>query len=113
MSDDNPHSSRGSAGKTWLDRIASIFNAEPQDISDLQDIISEAEVRSLIDAGKFNPALPTGHPFAAVEISDYYWSSTMDADGTTYAWGVHIRYGIVSARTKTTAYYVWPVRGGQ
>jgi magnesium and cobalt transporter len=50
MSDDNPHSSRGSAGKSWLDRIASIFSAEPQDISDLQDIISEAEVRSLIDA---------------------------------------------------------------
>lgn len=50
MSDDNPHSSRGSAGKSWLDRIASIFNAEPQDISDLQDIISEAQARSLIDA---------------------------------------------------------------
>jgi magnesium and cobalt transporter len=50
MSDDNPHSSRGSAGKSWLDRIASIFSAEPQDISDLQDIISEAQVRSLIDA---------------------------------------------------------------
>jgi magnesium and cobalt transporter len=50
MSDDNPHSSRGSAGKSWLDRIASIFSAEPQDISDLQDIISEAEIRNLIDA---------------------------------------------------------------
>jgi len=50
MSDDNPHSSRGSAGKTWLDRIASIFSAEPQDISDLQDIISEAQARNLIDA---------------------------------------------------------------
>lgn len=50
MSDDNPHSSRGSAGKSWLERIASIFSAEPQDISDLQDIISEAEMRSLIDA---------------------------------------------------------------
>lgn len=50
MSDDNPHSSRGSAGKSWLDRIASIFNAEPQDISDLQDIITEAQSRSLIDA---------------------------------------------------------------
>ncbi|CAM3725010.1 HlyC/CorC family transporter [Rheinheimera salexigens] len=49
MSDDNPHSSRGSAGKSWLDRIASIFSAEPQDISDLQDIIAEAEVRNLID----------------------------------------------------------------
>lgn len=50
MSDDNSHSSRGSAGKSWLDRIASIFSAEPQDISDLQDIISEAENRNLIDA---------------------------------------------------------------
>ncbi|MCS4308025.1 magnesium and cobalt transporter [Rheinheimera pacifica] len=49
MSDDNPHSSRGSAGKSWLDRIASIFSAEPQDISDLQDIISEAQTRNLID----------------------------------------------------------------
>ena len=50
MSDDNPHSSRGSAGKSWLERIASIFSAEPQDISDLQDIISEAQMRDLIDA---------------------------------------------------------------
>jgi magnesium and cobalt transporter len=50
MSDDNPHSSRGSASKSWLERIASIFTAEPQDISDLQDIITEAEIRSLIDA---------------------------------------------------------------
>ncbi|GAB60412.1 HlyC/CorC family transporter [Rheinheimera nanhaiensis] len=49
MSDDNPHSSRGSAGKSWLERIASIFTAEPQDISDLQDIISEAQMRNLID----------------------------------------------------------------
>ena len=39
MSDDNPHSSRGSAGKSWLDRITSIFSAEPQDISELQQII--------------------------------------------------------------------------
>lgn len=50
MSDDNPHSSRGSAGKSWLDRIASVFSAEPQDISDLQSIISEAQTRNLIDA---------------------------------------------------------------
>ncbi|MDX1676996.1 HlyC/CorC family transporter [Arsukibacterium sp.] len=50
MSDDNPHSSRGSAGKTWLERIASIFSAEPQDISDLEDIISEAGSRELIDS---------------------------------------------------------------
>lgn len=49
MSDENPHSERGSAGKSWLGRIASRFAAEPQDISDLAEIISEAESRNLID----------------------------------------------------------------
>ncbi|MCH8536706.1 MAG: magnesium/cobalt efflux protein, partial [Alkalimonas sp.] len=49
MSEDNPHSSRGSASKTWLERIASLFNAEPQDISELEHIISEAANRHLID----------------------------------------------------------------
>ncbi|MDX3773660.1 transporter associated domain-containing protein [Chromatiaceae bacterium AAb-1] len=50
MSDDNSHSSRGSAGRSWLERIAGIFSAEPQDISDLEDIISEAALRNLIDS---------------------------------------------------------------
>lgn len=49
MSDDNPHSSRGSASRSWLERIASIFSAEPQDVSDLEDIINEASLRRLID----------------------------------------------------------------
>ena len=49
MSDDNPHSGRGSAAKSWLERIAAIFTAEPQDLSDLEDLISEANSRSLID----------------------------------------------------------------
>ncbi|MEE2022777.1 MULTISPECIES: HlyC/CorC family transporter [Alkalimonas] len=49
MSDDNPHSSRGSAPKSWLDRIAGIFNAEPQDVSELENVISEAANNLLID----------------------------------------------------------------
>ena len=49
MSDDNPHSGRGSAVKSWLERIAAIFTAEPQDLSDLQAIIAEANARALID----------------------------------------------------------------
>lgn len=49
MSEDNPHSSRGSVPKTWLERIAGLFNAEPQDISELEQIISEAANRQLID----------------------------------------------------------------
>ena len=49
MGDDNPHSGRGSAVKSWLERIAAIFTAEPQDLSDLQAIIAEANARALID----------------------------------------------------------------
>lgn len=49
MSDDNPHSRSGSAAKSWLERIAAIFTAEPQDLSDLEDVIAEANSRNLID----------------------------------------------------------------
>ncbi|MBP8227285.1 MAG: CBS domain-containing protein [Pararheinheimera sp.] len=49
MGDDHSHSSRGSAAKSWLDRIAAIFTAEPQDLSDLVEVINEAAMRKLID----------------------------------------------------------------
>jgi len=71
------------------------------------------ELRSLIDAGNYNPALPTGHPFAAVAIDDSYWSSATYAASTGYAWLVNLYHGNVSYDTKVTTYYVWPVRGGQ
>ena len=48
MGDDHSHSSKGSA-KSWLERIAAIFTAEPQDLSDLVEIIQEAGTRQLID----------------------------------------------------------------
>ncbi|WP_333796874.1 HlyC/CorC family transporter [Rheinheimera sp.] len=50
MSDDNPHSRSGSAAKSWLERIAAIFTAEPQDLSDLEEVIAEANSRNLIDS---------------------------------------------------------------
>jgi len=71
------------------------------------------ELRSLIDAGNYNPALPTGHPFAAVAIDDSYWSSATYAASTGYAWLVNLYHGNVSYDTRVTTYYVWPVRGGQ
>ncbi|WP_449361005.1 hypothetical protein [Alishewanella longhuensis] len=40
----------GSANRSWLERIASIFTAEPQDISDLEDIIKRSIQRQLIDS---------------------------------------------------------------
>ena len=69
------------------------------------------ELRSLIDASKFNPALPSEHPFAVVR-SGYYWSSTTSAYDTGNAWFVFLFDGYVNDVTKVRAYYVWPVRGG-
>lgn len=72
------------------------------------------ELRNLIDASKSNPALPTDYllVFSGVK-SLYYWSSTTYAGNALYAWSVGLLSGDVSGLTKVTAYYVWPVRGGQ
>ncbi|MCF7837660.1 MAG: DUF1566 domain-containing protein [Candidatus Marinimicrobia bacterium] len=73
------------------------------------------ELQSLIDYGRFNPALPSGHPFTNVGTDLSHWSSTTDADNTSHAWYVRMYDGSVrDAGSKTSAYYyVWPVRGGK
>ena len=68
------------------------------------------ELQSLIDFGKYDPALPNGHPFTEVQSSSY-WSSTEYANDTGYAWHVYTYFGGVFTNIKTAYYYVWPVRG--
>ena len=70
------------------------------------------ELQSLIDDSRYNPALPTGHPFTGVQ-SNYYWTSTSYADSTVFAWSVVMFNGSVNILGKADTYYVWPVRGGQ
>jgi hypothetical protein len=70
------------------------------------------ELQSLIDYGRFNPALPAGHPFTNVQGPDY-WSSSTYGLATTAAWAVNLDGGIVNGGDKTITLYVWPVRGGQ
>lgn len=48
MSDENPHSSQGSA-KSWFERLFQVFTAEPQNRDQLVEVISDAEERDLID----------------------------------------------------------------
>ncbi|MBF0627839.1 MAG: DUF1566 domain-containing protein [Magnetococcales bacterium] len=72
------------------------------------------ELRSLIDYGRYNPALPAGHPFSGVQSSDYYWSSTTQAGSTDLAWVVHLTNGTLSEYVKYVyPSYVWPVRCGE
>ncbi|WJG08023.1 CNNM family magnesium/cobalt transport protein CorC [Aliiglaciecola sp. LCG003] len=49
MSDDNPHSTSGSSNKGWLDKLVQTFNGEPKNKEDLVDIITDAELREVID----------------------------------------------------------------
>ena len=70
------------------------------------------ELQSLIDYGEYTPALPSGHPFTNVQ-SNVYWSSTTISFSTGKAWYVNLDSGSVfNDVEKTSARYVWPVRGG-
>ncbi|HBI23452.1 MAG TPA: hypothetical protein DDX84_04440, partial [Nitrospiraceae bacterium] len=69
------------------------------------------ELHSLTDFSRYNPALPSGHPFLNVQ-SLYYWSATSSAYYTSYAWIVDMWDGVVGYNPKTFYNYVWPVRSG-
>ncbi|MBO9488941.1 CBS domain-containing protein [Endozoicomonas sp. G2_1] len=48
MSDDNPHSSNGSANKSLLGKIVQAFTGEPQNKEQLVEVLNDAEDRELI-----------------------------------------------------------------
>jgi alpha-tubulin suppressor-like RCC1 family protein len=71
------------------------------------------ELRSLVDHGRYNSALPSGHPFTSLQAMSFYWSSTTDAYNKADGWTLDMWDGDLFYLSKTLAYYVWPVRGGQ
>ena len=68
------------------------------------------ELQSLIDYG--GPVLPRGHPFTSVRWSTLYWTSS-PVGSTDHSWYVSLGDGHLFYIEKTSANYVWPVRGGQ
>lgn len=46
---EEPHSSNGSAGKNWIEKLAQLFAAEPKNREELVEVIEDAEERDLID----------------------------------------------------------------
>jgi len=49
MSEDNPHSTNGSAGKSWFDKFKLSFSGEPKSKEELVEVITEAQQREVID----------------------------------------------------------------
>jgi len=85
------------------------------------------EMRSLVDYGRHDPALPAGHPFANVR-SVWYWSSTTNPVYTGGAYNVGMSRGSIHVTGKIrpatggasrveskidAELGVWPVRGGR
>jgi hypothetical protein len=69
------------------------------------------EIESLVDYGRYDPALPAVNPFTGVQTS-FYWSSSTYGNQTDYAWGVNFSAG-VGSEDKSHVWYVWCVRGGR
>ena len=75
---------------------------------------SVKELLSLVDYGRASPALPSSHPFVAIQ-SGSYWSSTSWTT-PTFAWVVALSASGDTGsgvKTSSTGKWVWPVRGGQ
>ena len=78
---------------------------------------NENELKSMIDYGRWNDALPAGHPFENVKTDFggyYYWTSTTSAADTNDAIIVEFGSGGIGPLGKSWSgfSYVWPVRGG-
>jgi hypothetical protein len=68
------------------------------------------ELESLVDCSRFDPALPTGHPFTGV--NDVYWSSTTSFFEPDWAWALYLVKGATGVGVKgSAAFHVWPVTG--
>jgi hypothetical protein len=70
------------------------------------------EMRSLLDAAKTAPPLPTGHPFTLVANTSSYWTSSSNRSNPTQAWYVEMAYGNINVTAKSGFSYLVPVRGG-
>jgi hypothetical protein len=68
------------------------------------------ELQSIVDYDNLNPAINTMYFPDTMSLN--YWSSTIYANNN-YAWRVSFYNGNVSGFSKSYAYYVRAVRGGQ
>jgi len=69
------------------------------------------EIFTLFDMGFAQPAIDAF--FFTVQANDTYWSSTTLTGYVGYAYRVNSRFAEISTSMKTTAYWAFPVRGGQ
>jgi hypothetical protein len=105
---------------TWLNFVKGINNGDfPLCGAGHTDwrLPNRKELRSLLDYGRSNPALPVGHPFInAANIYNFWWSSTnafLSNGFSIEVWIVSLAFGFSQPHLKVNTAYAWPVRTGQ
>ncbi len=68
------------------------------------------ELTSLIEDTTYNPSINNTFEFIS---SDNYWSSTINVNGSNYAWIVYFSSGSIHVYDKKHTNYVRCVRGGE
>ncbi len=95
---------------TWSEAISYCEDLALDDKNDWR-LPNKNELLSLVDYSKVSPAI-IGDIFENTS-SDYYWSSTTYASGTSNAWYVAFYTGYTYYNDKTGTVYVRCVRAGQ
>jgi hypothetical protein len=97
---------------SWPDALAAVAGLNNEGFLGFSDwrMPNRVELRSLIDHGARQPALPAGHPFRDVFLG-WYWSSTSKAGQENYAWNLHLEGGRLFYSRKDEFRLLWPVRG--
>jgi hypothetical protein len=112
-----------SAKSTWDTALDVCYNLTADGI-DLNDgslpgdwrLPNIREMQSMIDYGRYNPALTADHTFTDLQSTalSYYWTSTTYAGYNIFAWGLTVINGSITQLKKTGQNgYVWCVRGGE
>jgi hypothetical protein len=73
------------------------------------------ELTSLVDPSRSNPALPAGHPFNNVQLTDYYFTATTDSRNSDNKFVLRFSDGDSAngiTGNKDGFHFVWCVRGG-
>ena len=68
------------------------------------------ELDSIVDCGRFAPALPGAHPVQ--QSAPAYWSSTTSMFEPDWAWALYAEHGAIGVGQKAGRHFwVWPTRG--
>jgi hypothetical protein len=97
---------------TWAEALDAVARWNAEGLLGHADwrLPNRRELRSLIDHGEKQPALPAGHPFREVFLG-WYWTGTSKAGQGAYAWNVHFEGGRMFYSRKDEFRLLWPVRG--